>query len=261
MSLFRPKRRQTLFESRFTTQIAAVDPTNRRRRWQWLLLLIILGVLAWYFLFSSYWVVREVKVEGNKRLTVESIQGMVPAVGKNIFRYNTTVAHDVIAQQPEVAGVSITRRLPHTIGVVVVEREPILIWQTTNNLYEVDNTGEVFRPRDAAEDRGNLYIVSDTANVHVDLGGKVVPLHFIDSYRKLVKTLPDLYPELIDHFEIGETVYDLDVVMKDGRRVRFNILSDVNSQLQDLKKIAEKRNDLFTRSVIDLRVDRWAYIR
>lgn len=255
------RRKRLGFETRFSAQLA---PTDRRSVWRRLSYYgVILVILAggWFFLYAPYWQIQTVTVEGLVHISEGQIAAAVPAVGQNIFRFNASHARTVISGMSEVYSLRIIRRLPRTLAVVVTEREPVFVWKTTQALYDVDSTGTVFRLVPNGEDLGGLFVVSDMANVHVAVGQRAVPSRFMSAYGVIARALPTIYPDLIDHLEVGETVYDLDVVMKDGRRVRFNVLSDVAAQLSDLQRIKEKRADLFARSVIDLRVDRWAYVK
>lgn len=226
----------------------------------WSVGVVAVLALGWFFLFSPYWLVTTVTVEGLVTVSEEQVLAQLPAAGRNIFLLDTGTATRAISNYPAVRDVRIIRRLPNTVTVVVTEREPILVWKTTQTLYAVDVTGTAYRTISESEREG-LFIVNDAANVHVEVGQQVVPSKFTTAYKTIAEQLPQIYPDLIDHMEVGETVYDLDAVMRDGRRVRFNVLSDVAAQLADLHRFAQSRPDLFTRSVIDLRVDRWAYIK
>jgi len=254
-------RRRRSFESRFSAQLAPVSRKFVWRRVWYGLTALLLIAAGWFFLFTPNWRIDSVVVEGVERIPQEQILAKVPVVGQNIFRFNSSAAYQALAQQNEIYAVRIIRRLPHTVAVIVTERQPLFIWKTTQTLYHVDETGVAFRVVAAGESTEGLFTIDDTANVHAELGQRVVPSRFVGAYSVVVKELPSIYPDLIDHIEVGETVFDLDVVMKDGRRVRFNVLSDVAGQLADLRRISLNRPDLFTRSVIDLRVDRWAYIK
>ena len=249
------------FEGRFSAQLAPVDARRVRRRVFLFAGSIVVILLVWFFLFSATWRVANVTVDGTHFLSAETVASMVPAEGSNIFRFNAQASRATIGALPEVSAVRIIRKLPRTIAIYVSERTPVLVWKTTQVLYDIDGNGIAFRIVPTGEDIAGLFVVNDEANVHVNVGQRVVPTRFVVAYQVMAERLPQIYPDLIDHMEVGETVYDLDVYMKDGRRVRFNVLSDVESQLRDLQRIAAQRSDLFTRSVIDLRVDRWAYIQ
>lgn len=255
------RRKRHPFETRFSSQLAPAEKRSVWRRFWFFVTVLVGAAVGWFFLFAPYWQVESVVVEGLERIPQEQVLAVVPTAGGNIFRFSTGAVYSAVSKINEVYSVRIIRRLPRTVAIIVRERQPLFIWKTTQTLYHVDASGVAFRTVLSDEETAGLFVVQDTANVHVEIGQRVIPSRFVGAYAVVVKELPLIYPELIDHMEVGDTVFDLDVVMNDGRRVRFNILSDVEGQLADLRRIAQIRPDLFSRSVIDLRVDRWAYIK
>lgn len=256
----RRRKRRRLNATNFSAQLVA-NPT-RFNWWQRLLLIaipILLIAIIWTLFWSGIFTVNKVEISGNEILSAEQIKTHLNITGQNILTLNTTTSEESLTQLPEVKQAVLIRLLPHTIRVIVQERKSVLVWETTNQLWSIDQLGIPFQIVTAVPD--GLFKVVDTANVHVDLGVQAVPTTFINSYQEIVPALQDVYSDGLDHFEIGETIYDLDSITKDGHRVRLNILSNVLKQLAELKRIQEQRPDLFSHNVIDLRVDRWAYIQ
>lgn len=247
-------------DTSFTQIPVGQKPRGRWRLVSLILLLILLLTLIWWLFWSPYFKIAKVDVSGSALFPPDKVRAQLKLEGRNIWGINVGVIEKELAR-PEVATVQVVRTLPNLVSIVIKERQPLLIWDTTGLTYEVDSTGLVFR--EIARDKldGKIYRVVDTANVHVELDQLAVPLNFMASFKLITDQLPTIYPDQLDHFEVGETVYDLDAVLRNGHRARFNILSDVAQQLAELKRIADRRPDLFNHDSIDLRVDRWAYIR
>lgn len=258
--IFKRRRRAKYFENKFSVQLA--DQKTRYLWWQrllfwFLVLLLITGF--WYLFLSGNFTVEVVQIEGVKTVSVERIEQMVDIKGQNILLLNADKSESELESITEIKNVTLIRMLPKTVRLIISEREPVMIWQTTNKLFAVDRAGLPFR--EVSEIEGGLFMVVDTANIHVNIGEQLAPRSFVQAYLALLPDLKEIYQDQLSHFEIGETVYDLDAVIKDGRRVKLNVLSNVSNQLAELKRIANERPDLFARQVVDLRVDRWAYIQ
>lgn len=234
-----------------------------RAHWWWQQLLIIISFILlmtgiWYLFISDTFKVDTVELEGLVSLPAEQVSSSLQLEGNNIFLVKTQSVEEKLSSWSEILSVRLVRLLPRKIKVIIKERQPILLWRSVDKNYQVDQTGVAFRVVDVTNAWPR---VVDIANVQVNLGQPVVPASFMQAFNYLQAELPNIYADKIDFYEVSETVYDLDLVLKNGHRVRFNILSDVRQQLVELKRLQELRPDLFDRSVVDLRVDRWAFVK
>lgn len=235
--------------------------------WQRLVLLaLVAGLLwlSWWLLYSPRFQVNQVIVEGTKRLNPAQLQQEAAIEKENIFRLKTATVANRLHGQTEITDLELVRVLPQTVRLVVTERAPQFVWKTTDNWYLVDQKGIVFRQITLDQlnnDYSYLPRVLDVANVQVNINEPVVPRTFVQAFVNIKETIPKIFPDQTDYYEVSETVYDFDLVLKNGKRIRFNILSNVSQQLASLEQLASKRPDLLDHSYIDLRVERWAYIR
>jgi hypothetical protein len=223
------------------------------------LLVALVGGLVWWIGWSPSWRVDEVQVKGVNEMTAAQLANSFDLVGQNIFRLQVGEIERQIANQPTIADYEIVRQLPHRLVVNLREREPRLIWQTVGRFWLVDATGQVIR--ELTGDRPAKPLVIDSANIAVAPGEVIVPMSFLRTLALLEERLPKIYGAAMREYEVGETIFDLDAVAADGRRIRFNTLADVATQITDLERLAVQRIDLLNRSSIDLRVDRWAYVK
>lgn len=220
--------------------------------------------LGWWLFYSPRFQVSKVTVEGTKRLDPTQIQQEAAVEKENIFRLSTATVAARLSNQTEITDLELVRVLPQTVRLVITERAPEFVWKTTDNWYLVDQKGIVFRQisfEQLNHEYSYLPRVLDVANVQVNLNEPVVPRTFVQAFTNIKEVIPRLFPDQTDYYEVSETVYDFDLVLKNGKRIRFNILSNIGQQLAALEQLAAKRPDLLEHSYIDLRVERWAYIR
>lgn len=219
-----------------------------------------MGSAGWYFLYSPTFQVHQVEIRGLNPEKQAWLKADELLVGSNIFRLPTVGLAERLQDIPGVAEYQVVRILPRKVAVVVREREPVLKWQTGNDYWLVDQEGRAYQ-QVGAEANSDLPLVYDTANIAVESQARVAPLILIRTVSLINERLPSLEPSGVKSYELGETVFDLDVITNSGKRLRFNALGDTGRQLEDAARLAAQRPDLFARQYIDLRVDRWAYVK
>lgn len=138
--------------------------------------------VAWgarrYVMTSPRFAVRTVLVEGNGRRSAEQIAGAGGvAVGKNIFSLDMSQASEAIKADPWIESAMVTRKLPSTVFVKVVEREARAIATFGGELYLVTRDGDPFK-RLGGEDPSDLPVVTgiEPDSVARDRAGAVIAL-------------------------------------------------------------------------------------
>jgi hypothetical protein len=132
---------------------------------------LVIGVVGVIFaLTSSTFRVEQVNVVGTSNTAlIKSIEHM-GMQGQNVFLLNTAAFTALIAGIPLVASVSVGKQLPNSLTVTIVERTPVLLWQTKQGTYSVDKTGMVIAPASETTGADSLMTVVDMRNS----GGKAV---------------------------------------------------------------------------------------
>lgn len=88
--------------------------------------------------------VQHVRVRGNVRLSAGDVQALVDGIrGENIFRVDFEPYKQRVLDSPWVSSVALSRVLPSTIDVHVVERTPMAIARVGQQLFLVDDAGVV----------------------------------------------------------------------------------------------------------------------
>lgn len=122
------------------------------------------GLCAWglvrYTRTSPRFSVRTLQVQGNvhtQSADLAKLGGL--EIGSNIFELESESVKSRILQNPWIERVGITRRLPSTVRVEVVEREPAAIVALGAQLYLCTRDGEPFKPLESG-DPSDLPIVT-----------------------------------------------------------------------------------------------------
>jgi hypothetical protein len=132
------------------------------RRLLTLLALLVIATLGGSFaLTSPNFRVQQVDIVGtqNQRL-VDNIQNM-GLQGQNIFLLYIATLTSRIEALPTVASVNIGKQLPDQVIVNVVERMPVLLWQTQRGTFSVDSQGVVIAPASESSGTDHLMMVVD----------------------------------------------------------------------------------------------------
>lgn len=89
--------------------------------------------------------VEKVEVMGTHRATAESITRLSGIqVGENILRLDTAAIERTIAAHPWVAKATVSRKMPRTVHIVIVEHEPVVL-VALGHLYYANRAGEVVK--------------------------------------------------------------------------------------------------------------------
>jgi cell division septal protein FtsQ len=140
-----------------------------RRGWIWkflsLFAICVLLVLAGNFaLTSNAFRIVQVSVTGTHNdVLMHTIQRM-GMQGQNIFLLNIAALTDRIEAIPLVATAGLSKQLPNQLSVAVVERTPVLLWQTAQGTYSVDDQGVVIAPLSETAGAEHLSMVIDKSN-------------------------------------------------------------------------------------------------
>jgi hypothetical protein len=223
-------------------------------------LLLFLVLYALYFLFlSDFFKVKEVIIEGNSLVPKEELISFFPA-RKDIFLINNSkLKEEYLVQFREINNLEIYRGIPNAVKIVVVEREPRLIWQSSDKKYLISSTGLVIKEISDASPF-QLPLVVDKRSIPCKLGEKVVSDSFIAFVSNVNTTFFQEVNIKPNHFEVEETTFDINLYTEAGFFIKLNTLRASKKQLENLKLVLiDKRPEI--KEYVDLRVDGWAYYK
>ncbi len=123
----------------------------------------VVVVLAINFAFtSSAFRIEQVSVVGTHNTAIiQTIQRM-GMQGQNIFLVNVKGLTSRVDAYPVVASSSLNKDWPNRLTVTVIERVPVLLWQTLHGTYSVDNQGVVIALASDTVGADRLMTVVDT---------------------------------------------------------------------------------------------------
>ena len=164
------------------------------RLWRRLLVLLLVagligGGLALYF--TSVFRVQEVQVTGVQTLDAYSLAELADLEGASMFTVPLDEAQERLAALPMVKSVQAERHWPHTVRLVVEERQPWSYWYTQDDEYVVDADGVVLEGAMPAPDALVIY--------HQDGSARFQPGDVIDADAvRLAQQLLDSLPATLD---------------------------------------------------------------
>lgn len=132
-----------------------------------LVLLVVLGY--WLFLTDDFYVY-EITVQGNRLVTSEEIFAASGLDGLSIFWVNPQRVADAVAHLPGILSAEVQCSLPNRVTIVVVEREPQVVWQRAGMRWLVDEQGAVLTAQTGPE--GGL-VVEDQDSEPLHPGDRV----------------------------------------------------------------------------------------
>lgn len=100
---------------------------------------------------SLGFVVDEILIEGRHRSSPESIVAAVNSEswhGQSIVNYNASAVREKLLALPWISSADIEVRLPRTLSIRVVEREPLALWQVQRKYHLIDRSGEIIPVED-----------------------------------------------------------------------------------------------------------------
>lgn len=118
-----------------------------RRTTRWLMalvVLILLGASAVWVYNSPHFPVKQVKIEGDvQRTGGKQLQAVAQKyIRGNIFRADLNGAREAFAKLPWVDKVTVRRRLPDTVEIILAERKPVARWKESGL---IDSNGNLFK--------------------------------------------------------------------------------------------------------------------
>nr|BBH90411.1 hypothetical protein KTC_51620 [Thermosporothrix sp. COM3] len=127
---------------------------------------IIVLLLALFFAFTSNaFQIKRLAVVGTRNpALIRSIENS-GVRGRNIFLVNIPGVKEQIEALPAVASADISKQWPDQLVIHVVERRPVLLWQTPEGAWSIDREGVVVAPLADTEGAEKLPVVLAASGV------------------------------------------------------------------------------------------------
>jgi len=135
----------------------------------------------------------------NNVSNAEIIKSLNADVGTPIFSINLDDSLNELTKNGWIKSAIVQRKLPDTIIVDLLEREPIALWQVNKELFVIDKEGEVIKATSPEKFKGFIYLVGEDANVYA--------AQLID----LLAKKPELASKVIYAVRYGQRRWDLNL--------------------------------------------------
>jgi len=213
-----------------------------------LLLFIIIAAGLWYILiFSSFFKIKNISVEGHQiNNELDNIKG------QNILLAKTAdLKNEIINKYPEIQDVKIMRGFPDTLRIKIETFQPQIAWRTQDKIYLINSAGIIIKE---VQESGNLPIVQDNKSLPVEIKQNVLSENFISFISELNNKFNQKTGFNIRWFEVDETFYQVESLVDQGWRIKFNTTRPVEDQLEALSVLLAKHKEEI-KQYADVRVE------
>lgn len=131
-----------------TPQPSAKKKKKRKKKHYFLKLLILIAfcVALYFFLHSSLFNVKSIKVSGSTHFTAEQIQKTAGLkTGENLFDFSAGDCEDRLEENPYIQEAQVSRKLPSSIEIHVKERQEAAVIQMDQEYVVIDEGGFVLQ--------------------------------------------------------------------------------------------------------------------
>ena len=173
--------------------------------------------------------------------TSDIVQALNADVGTPILSIDLEKAKWLLEKNSWIKAVVVSRRLPKTICINIVEHKPIAIWQRDKKLYLVDEEGSVLDCDKIEKFADLLHVVGENANLHAS-----TLLQSLSKEQELLKKISSAV-------RYGDRRWNL--ILEQDITVKMPEQKDFNVALEYLSKLLHE-NKLFDQDYkhIDLRI-------
>ena len=218
-------------------------------------------LLVYFLFYSSYFKIKDVRVEGCEVSMPEDISKSVARNGNILLSKNKVIEKNILSQFPEVKEVQIYKGLPDAIKVVILEYDKSVVWKTQDKFYLVSSQGTVYKDvTEHISDYATLPQVVDKKNIPVVARQKILSPNFIAFVSNVYKSFESYTNMQPDYFWVDETTVDIYLQTKNSIYIKFDSLRASKKQLENVKSVlVAKKSEVV--EYVDVRIDGWAYIK
>ncbi len=226
-------------------------------------LILVVALISWFWFGLK---LNTIKVSGNQFVSSERISTAVnDQLNRHWWWRNSllldpgSLSTNLLASQPGLQSAKVTRTWPHGLSVKVSERRPSLGWQTGGQSYLVDKDGSIIGPLQSA---AGLPVVTDSSNLPVKTGDKVVAPRFISFVQQIAAGLPKQGFK-VTALRIPETSSELYVSTNRNLMIKFDTTREASDELLSLQQVMKQLSGAHKTPAeyIDLRVEGKAYYK
>lgn len=260
-----------------TSSPGLFESTYKFQRFVYGLLSLLLTSGIVYILFlSHFFIVQDVIIVGNKNIRTYDIRQKIDLFSQSKIAYlfprrsfflfpMQSLEAELFESFIHIESVHLQKQFPNIIRVVIVEKEPVIIWSTQQSYYLVDLLGRITGKTDENEiPQINLPVVIDESNRSVDPRDKVASPELVTFTKHMNELISEKTFLKISQIRMPSAIAsEVHFITTEGTRIMFDPSNNVEDQidvLNDLlnQEIKDKRKKI---EYIDLRIKNWAYYK
>ncbi len=210
------------------------------------LAIVLIGIeLVFLVCFCSFFKVRQIKVEGNEKISEQSLSSFTwEKIEKNLLAWPSKsillastgqLKNNLKERYPYISEIKINRSFPDALNITIKERVPNFIWCVKDNCFKTDKDGIIF---DKIQKNKELDLIIDaTKNKPLALGEKVIEKEKLENIFR-IKDEVEKHNVQISAFIIKED--RLVAKTKKEWEIYFDLEKDIDWQLTKLKADLER---------------------
>lgn len=242
---------RTRTDPRISRRRRAVARTRRRKLAVRAGVVLVLALLAYAAFASPLLAVRSIKVRGSQRVDAAAVARAAHlGTSDNLLLLSTASVESAVARLPWVKEVEVTRKLPGTLRVTIVERRPALVLALGAARWTVDRDGRVL---DAGVAGKELPMLAGVTVDDVKPGARLASPEVKDALKAFRSLPPGLKSQVEAVF--APTLERITFLMSGGIQVRFGAAEQLASKNAVIKVLlARVRAGGGATNYIDVRV-------
>lgn len=234
--------------------------------WPCVLVFILFCVISYFLFFAQYFQIDRVVVSNAKRVNKEDLQFLVEShlekkvmflSTKSIFLINKgELKRDAFSIFPQIADIEVTRSLPRTLNVIIIERLERATFCFEDDCFLLDIEGVVFEPVVSG--------ATDLVEIHDELksgrlGEKVIEKELLEKILRVKDVLLENIKIKANKVFVFPQYFSIETA--DGWLIHFNPAEDLDWQITKLNAVLEEKipkEDRGYLEYIDLRFGNFA---
>ncbi|MBQ7953912.1 MAG: FtsQ-type POTRA domain-containing protein [Clostridia bacterium] len=203
-----------------------------------LLLSLIIIILTLILLFTPLLQIKKINCTGNSKISVaEIVEASKIKIGDNLIRTSKSRVIDLINDIPYIKSVEVSKKLPSTINISIVECKVHSYVEVNKKYIYLDDEGKVLEISDKLLEQGRTLLVAGKVKSHEV--NQIIEFEndsYIDTYKTLV--------QMLESSAFSGMVTNIDIA--DASNLNFTVNEEFTVVLGDMDNLDYKINILAT---------------